>query len=141
MLNPEIKLKKFKDILIEMPKPNKTPKTESLNVEGIVAIRDGNPYILILKTVNGKDEKIAQFSMSEARNFAQDILTMCSRTEADAMIHKFFNKQELPLHASAMIMADFRNFRMELDAQVPGKTLSTPVTDKGDAEFNFRKPQ
>lgn len=120
---------------------NQTEKTESLSIEGIVAIRDGLPYILLLKTINGKDEKIAQLSISEAKSFAHDILTMCSRSEADAIIHKFFNKQELPLHAAVMIMREFREFRMEIDSQVPGKTLSIPISDKGEAEFNPKKPQ
>ena len=62
MLNQEIKLKKIKDTLIDMTKHNKPERTELISVEGIVAIRDGNPYILLLKTVDGKDEKIAQFS-------------------------------------------------------------------------------
>ena len=88
-----------------------------------------------------KMKKLHSFQIAEAKNFANDILVMCSRSEADAMIHKFFNKQELPLHAATLIMHEFREFRMELDAQVPGKTLSTPVADKGNEEFNFRKPQ
>ena len=124
-----------------MAKINKIERTESISVEGIVAVRDNNPYVLIIKHVDGKDEKIAQLSMAEARSFANDILLMCSRTEADAMIHKFFNDKELPLHAATMIMHEFREFRMELDSQVPGKTLSVTVSDKGEAEFNFRKPQ
>lgn len=81
-------------------------------VSGVVAVRDGRPYIQL------SNEKgiIAQLSMSETRQIAMDMLVMAARTEADAMIHKFFNKAGLPPQASTLFMKDFRDFRAELDA-------------------------
>ena len=81
-------------------------------VNGIVAVRDGNPYIQL------SNEKgiIAQLSMSETRQVAMDMLVMAARTEADAMIHRFFAKEEFPSGASNAVMIGFRDFRAELDA-------------------------
>lgn len=96
-----------------------------LAVEGIVAQRNGQPYIKLFKDRS----PIAQMSMAEARNFAHDILTMCARTEADAMIHKFFSARNLPAEAGAALMLDFRNFRVELDAESVERTITTPSGD------------
>ncbi len=68
-------------------------------------------------------------SMSEARNFAHDILNMCSRTEADAMIHRFFSEREWPEAAAAALMLDFRNFRVELDSEHVDTFVDTPSGD------------
>lgn len=83
-------------------------------VNGIVAIRDKRPYIQL------SNEKgiICQLGMSEARQVAMDILQMAARTEADAMIHKFFEREEFPENASGHLMTEFRDFRAELDAEV-----------------------
>lgn len=59
-------------------------------VNGIVAMRDGLPY-LQLSNENGI---ICQLSMSEARQIAQDMLVMASRTEMDAMVVKFFSEKD-----------------------------------------------
>jgi len=40
---------------------------------------------------------------------------MASRTEADAMILKFFSKMEFNPQAGAMLMQEFRDFRAQLD--------------------------
>jgi hypothetical protein len=80
-------------------------------VNGIVAVRDGNPYIQL----SNEKGMIAQLSMSEAREIANDILVMASRTEADAMILKFFQKFELPAEAASGMLVEFRDFRHELD--------------------------
>jgi hypothetical protein len=82
-------------------------------VNGIVAARNGQPYIQ-LSTSNGL---LMQLTIAEARKIAQDIVTMCSRTEADAMIFHFFGKLELPNAALAAMMQEFRDFRHELDMQ------------------------
>ena len=42
---------------------------------------------------------------------------MASRTEADAMIHKFFAKEEFPQDAANALMMAFRDYRAELDAE------------------------
>ena len=55
--------------------------------------------------------------MSETRQIAMDMLVMAARTEADAMIHKFFAKNEFPPEASSAVMLEFREFRAELDAE------------------------
>lgn len=82
-------------------------------VNGIVAVRDGKPYIQL------SNEKgiICQLSMSETRQVAMDMLQMAARTEADAMIHRFFKKEEFPPSASNEVMVAFRDFRAELDAE------------------------
>lgn len=80
-------------------------------VNGLVAARDKQPYIQILTG----DGIIGQFSMAEARQVAHDILTMCARTEADAMIHSFFARQGFPENAGAALMMEFREFRARLD--------------------------
>jgi hypothetical protein len=100
-------------------------KRKGLSVEGIVAHRDKQPYIKLFKD----GSPIAQMSMAEARNFVHDILTMCARTEADAMIHKFFADKGLPEHASAEIMLDFRNFRVALDSEQVETFYDTPSGD------------
>lgn len=82
-------------------------------VNGIVAVRDGKPYIQL---ANEKG-MIAQLSMSEVRQIAMDMLVMASRTEADAMIHKFFAKEEFPQDAANALMMAFRDYRAELDAE------------------------
>jgi hypothetical protein len=87
-------------------------------VNGVVAQWDKQPYIQ-LSNENGM---IVQFSMAEARNVAHDILVMCSRTEADAMILKFFDRSEFPESAGVAIMDRFRDYRAELDDQKIEKT-------------------
>lgn len=58
---------------------------------------------------------VAQLTMSQARQVAEDILVMASRTEADAMLIKFFGKLEFPDAAAAALMQEFRDFRAQLD--------------------------
>jgi hypothetical protein len=88
-------------------------------VNGIVAARNNQPYIQ-LSTSNGL---LMQLSIADARKIANDIVTMCSRTEADALILRFFGKiMEIPEGAIVAMMQEFRNFRHELDMdQVEGK--------------------
>ena len=81
-------------------------------VNGIVAMRDKKPYIQL----SNEKGVIAQLSMSETRQIAMDMLAMAARTEADAMILKFFEKSEFPVGAAAALMQEFRDFRAELDA-------------------------
>jgi hypothetical protein len=81
-------------------------------VNGIVAVRDGNPYIQL----SNEKGMIAQLSMSEARQIAMDILVMASRTEVDAMVVKFFGKFDLPKEAASGMLVEFRDFRAQLDA-------------------------
>jgi hypothetical protein len=104
-------------------------KKEGISVEGIVARRDKQPYIKLFKD----GSPIGQLTMAQARNIANDILTMCARTEADAMIHKFFADQKFPEEAAAALMMEFRNYRAELDGEKIETWLATP---SGDPEPN-----
>lgn len=97
-------------------------KATVISVEGIVALRDTEPYIVLY----ADGERIAQLSVAEARNIARDIERMCSRTEADAMIHRFFTREGFPAAAGSALMLEFRNFRSRLDAQAVEKTESEP---------------
>lgn len=96
--------------------------TDSVYVDGIVAARDFQPYLRLF--ANGK--KVAQLSMAQARNVAMNILQMGARTEADAMIHKFFAKQEFPSGAGAALMMEFREFRLALDKEEIETSQSEP---------------
>lgn len=96
-----------------------------VSVEGIVSSRDKQPYINLF---SGGD-KIGQMSMAQARNFAHDILTMCARTEADAMIYKFFDQSQYPPAAAGALMVEFRNFRVQLDEEPVEKFYATPSGD------------
>lgn len=80
-------------------------------VNGIVSNRDQQPYIQL----SNEKGMIAQLSMSQARQIAQDILVMASRSEADAMILKFFAQFELPEAAAGAMLVQFRDFRAGLD--------------------------
>ena len=96
-----------------MSDDEKEPPSNDFWVNGIVAHRNGMPYIQL----SNEKGMIAQLTMGMAHQIAMDILRMASRTEADAMIFKFFNKLDLPDHAAAMLMQEFRDFRHELDQE------------------------
>ena len=100
-------------------------KHEGIVVEGIVARRDGQPYVKLFKD----GVPFAQLTMAQARNIAHDILTMCARTEADAMIVKFFSARNLPEAAVGGLMLDFRVFRHALDTEPVERTIHTPSGD------------
>jgi hypothetical protein len=89
-------------------------KTSQFWVNGVVAVRDHKPYVQL----SNEKGMVAQFSMSDARQVAMDILQMAARTEADAMILKFFKKSEFPDGAAAALMQEFRDFRADLDREV-----------------------
>jgi len=81
-------------------------------VNGIVAVRDGKPYIQL----SNEKGMIAQLSMSETRQIAMDMLVMAARTETDSMIHRFCKERGFPDETSGMMMMAFRDYRAELDA-------------------------
>ena len=93
-------------------------------INGMVAVRNNQPYIQI-----DIDGKMCQCTMAEARNVARDIERMCARTEADAMIHRFFSVQNFPRAAAAALMVEFREFRHSLDAEAVEKTEVDPDAD------------
>lgn len=90
-------------------------------VEGLVAQRDKQPYIRL--TVDGHS---AQLSIADARNVAGDIVQMCARTEADAMIIKFFEREDFPPSAGVAIMRAFREFRLKLDTETVERNFIDP---------------
>lgn len=90
-------------------------------VVGLISHRDKQPYIQI-----DIDGHLVQLSMAQARNIARDIEAMCARTEADAMIHRFFERQGFPEGAGAALMMEFRDFRMKLDEEDVEKTRVDP---------------
>lgn len=90
-----------------------TEPAEHLWVNGVVAVRDNMPYIQ-LSNENGM---VAQLTMAQAQQVARDILVMAARTEMDAMVLKFFSKQEFPPGAGAALMMELRDFRAEQDAE------------------------
>ena len=98
------------------------PKSNHLLVTGLVAMRDLQPYIQI----SNENGIIAQLSVAQARIFTTDILTMIYRTEADAMIHKFFSDQKFPSGANAALMMEFREFRSQLDKEEVEKSEERP---------------
>src|SRR3569833_4123279 len=98
-------------------------------VNGIVAMRDGKPYIQLMNDT----EIIGQFTMSEARSIAMDILTMCSRTEMDAMIHEFFSHLEAPEQATGAAMQMFREYRAALDAEKVERSMGPDPSAEGSS--------
>lgn len=112
---------------------------ENISVEGIVSARDKKPYVCLFKQKEGKPaEQFAQLSIAEARNIAMDILIMCSRTEADAMIYEFFSKNKFPMEAAAALMYEFRQFRQNLDEEKITTTVSEPIMSH---EVDPKKPK
>lgn len=103
-------------------------ENRDISIEGIVAARDKKPYVCMY--FNGQR---AQLSIADARNVAMDILQMASRTEADAMILKFFDRNEFPTGSAAAIMKAFRDFRLELDTE-PIETYTSEPTGGGQVQ-------
>jgi hypothetical protein len=95
------------------PLPEPEAGTVDVWVNGLVAARNGQPYVQLL-TTNGI---MTQWTVGEARKIANDIVTMASRVEADAIIVKFFGHMEFPNGALAALMQEFRDFRHHLDME------------------------
>jgi hypothetical protein len=92
-------------------------------VDGIVAMRDHQPYVRVV--VNGEK---AQLTIAEAHKVATDILKVAARTEADAVVWQFFEKSGLPQGAGAAIMMDFRQYRYQQDEKKVEGTTVDPDT-------------
>ena len=90
-------------------------------INGIVSHRDTKPYVQI-----DIDGHLVQLTMAEARNIARDIESTCARTEADAMVHRFFREKSFPQDAANHLMVMFRDFRDELDNEPVEKGQSDP---------------
>jgi hypothetical protein len=88
-------------------------------VDGIVAARDKQPYVRLI--INGEK---AQLTVAEAHKIAGDLLKIAARTEADAMVLRFFSDKQFPEGAGAALMMDFRYFRQQQDDKlVAGMTV------------------
>lgn len=94
-------------------------------VDGIVAARNKEPYVRL--TVNGEK---AQLTIAEANKVARDLLQSAARTEADAMVLRFFSSKDFPPQAGAAIMIDFRYFRQSQDEKPTENTVTDP--DSGE---------
>jgi hypothetical protein len=94
-------------------------------VDGIVAARNKEPYVRL--TVNGET---AQISIAETHKIAKDLMIMAARTEADAMILRFFDKKGFPENAGAHLMQEFRYFRQLQDDKTVTQTIVDP--DSGE---------
>jgi hypothetical protein len=94
-------------------------------VDGIVAARNKEPYVRL--TVNGEK---AQLTIAEAHKIAVDLINTAARTEADAMLLRFFDKKEFPDGAAAALMIDFRYFRQLQDEQPVEQTVVDPDTSE-----------
>lgn len=79
-------------------------------VDGIVAARNKEPFVRII--VNGEQ---AQLTIAEAHKIATDMLKVAARTEADAMVLRFFSDNQFPPGAGPAIMQEFRYFRQRQD--------------------------
>jgi hypothetical protein len=108
------------------PNEQQPPATVEVWVNGIVAVRNSQPYVQLL-TSSGI---MTQWTVGEARKIANDIVTMASRCEADAMMVKFFGRMEFPNGALVAIMQEFRDFRHALDME-PVESRSDPEADDG----------
>ena len=104
--------------------PNAKPTGINFWVQGIVAVRDGEPYIQIADS----DRMIAQFTVAEARGIAQDLIVAASYAEADAMLHRFFAKLDFPPQALAALMVEFRDLRHEQAMKPVDTGFSDPDT-------------
>ena len=94
-------------------------------VDGIVAQRNKEPYVRLLND----GQPVAQLTMSQARKIANDILLMASRTEADAMLVRFFEQiYEAPPAAIHALMHEFRMYRLALDEDKAEGSYSDPDT-------------
>jgi hypothetical protein len=97
------------------------PNDIHIYVDGIVAARNKEPYVRL--HVNGE---LAQLTIAEAFKVANDLVHTASRTEADAMLFRFFDGHDFPQEAVAALMRDFRFFRQRQDDQPVKGSVSDP---------------
>ena len=94
-----------------------------ITVDGIVAARDKEPYVRLI--VNGEK---AQITIAEAHKIANDLLKTAARTEADAMLFRFFQKWDFPEEAAVTFMQDFRYYRQMQDDKPVDQNITDPDT-------------
>ena len=108
---------------MHMPSPS-----NQVNVEYGIDRKTKEPVVVLAQN----EQRFAVFSVAQARNFANDIVQACARGEADAMIHRFFDKQNYPEGAAAALMMEFRHFRAGLDSELVQRSMSEPTLDGSD---------
>jgi hypothetical protein len=106
--------------------PQDKPTGINFWVQGIVAARNGKPYVQL----SNQDAMIAQLTIAEARSIALDLFRAASYAEADAMLHGFFKKHGIEQGALGALMMDFRDFRHALDMEKVDTRYSDPDTGK-----------
>lgn len=99
-------------------------KPEGLSVESAVSKTEREPIVVL--TVGGEQ---AILSVGQARKVAADIVQQAARSEADAMIYKFFDKKNFPPGAAEGLMYEFRVFRHQLDTEAVEGQVLTPSFD------------
>jgi hypothetical protein len=104
-----------------MTETENRPTPKHVTVDGIVAGRNLEPYVILRIGSEG-----VQLSIADARQIAADMLQQASRYEADAMLFRFFQKHNFPEQAALALMMDFRTFRKELDTQPVERTFTEP---------------
>jgi hypothetical protein len=73
---------------------------------------EGKPFVHYLW-----DDKKCQWSPDEARQHALHLLAVAEAAEHDSCIFKFFrDKMDLDFAGAATVIADFRNYRSQIDA-------------------------
>lgn len=95
-------------------------------VQGIVAARNGDPYVQLAN----EQGMIGQFTIAETRSIAFDLLRAASYAEADAMLLKFFKGMDFPENAYAALMIEFRELRHRLDMAKVNTSISDPDEDR-----------
>src|SRR5258708_19095965 len=101
------------------------PTCNNFFVQGIVAARNGMPYVII----DNGEKRIAQFTIAEARSVALDLFRAASYAEADAIIVKFFREElKAPDAALGAVMELFRDFRYKLDTEKVETSHTDPDT-------------
>lgn len=94
------------------------------SVESAVTKPDREPLVVL--TIGGHQ---AILSVAQARKIAADIVQQAARSEADAMIYRFFDASQFPHGAAEDLMFSFRVFRHQLDAEVVEGQILTPSFD------------
>jgi hypothetical protein len=65
--------------------------------------KEGEPFVQLLVTRNGKDEVVGQFSPEEVRQHALTLLEVAEAAEQDAYL-TWFARQKIGLGSAAMLL-------------------------------------
>lgn len=101
-----------------------TRKESGISVESAVTNPEKSPIVVV-----AIDGKRAILTVAQARKVAADIVQQAARSEADAMIYKFFDFNKFPTGAAQDLMGNFRLFRHELDTEAVESQFLTPSFD------------